>query len=94
MWQSVVGLSDYINESNEVVSVRVCQTLLSLISRYSAKFSQNGVKMADQEKIIDDIKKQVFMKNEIRYSNNYAKSIARTFDIEAVRLKLEMAYAD
>ena len=94
MWKSIQNMSSYIKEPNDVVSVRVCQTLLSLISRYSAKFRQNGVTEQQQEKIIDDISKKVYLKGQITYNNNYAKSIAKIFDIEAVRFKLEMAYTD
>ena len=94
MWDNVEEMSKYIDESNEVVSVRVCQTLMSLISRYSSKFHQNGVEFRSQEKIIDKINKKVYLNGEINYNNDYARSLAESFDIEAVRLKLEMAYAD
>ena len=87
-------MAGYIDENNEVVSVRVCQTLMSLISRYSAKFRQNGVKEERQEAILDKIEKKVYHDKEINYTNNYARSIAEAFDMEAVRLKLEMAYSD
>lgn len=94
MWKNIEDMSEYIDESNEVVSVRVCQTLLSMISRYSAKFRQNGVDAGSQEKILEHINKKVYQGGEISYSNDYARSIAESFDTEAVRLKLEMAYAD
>ncbi|MBQ9894470.1 MAG: serine/threonine protein kinase [Ruminococcus sp.] len=94
MWNNVEEMSKYIDESNEVVSVRVCQTLMSLISRYSSKFHQNGVDFRSQEKIIDNINKKVYLNGEINYNNDYARSLAESFDTEAVRLKLEMAYAD
>ena len=57
MWKNIEDMSEYIDESNEVVSVRVCQTLLSMISRYSAKFRQNGVDAGSQEKILEHINK-------------------------------------
>lgn len=94
MWKSIEELSAYINESNEVVSVRVCQTLLSLISRYSAKFRQNGVREQSQQDILDSISKKVYINGMITYNNNYARSIAESFDMEAVELKLDMAYAE
>lgn len=94
MWKNIEGMAGYIDENNEVVSVRVCQTLMSLISRYSAKFRQNGVKEERQEAILDKIEKKVYHDKEINYTNNYARSIAEAFDMEAVRLKLEMAYSD
>ncbi|MBR1823177.1 MAG: serine/threonine protein kinase [Ruminococcus sp.] len=94
MWKSIEEMSVYINENNEVVSVRVCQTLLSLISRYSAKFMQNGVRESSQQKILDSIAAKVYRNGDITYSNNYARSIAEAFDMEAVELKLEMAYAE
>lgn len=94
MWKNIEEMSEYIDESNEVVSVRVCQTLLSLVSRYSAKFRQNGVDAASQEQILEHINRKVYQGGEISYSNDYARSIAESFDTEAVELKLEMAYAD
>ena len=94
MWNNIENLSKYIDESNEVVSVRVCQTLLSLISKYSSKFSRKGIEMATQEEILDHIISKVYQDGEIAYSNDYARGIAESFNPDAVRLKLEMAYAD
>lgn len=94
MWKNIESMSIYIDESNEVVSVRVCQTLLTFISRYSAKFRQNGVDAESQEKILEQINKKVYQSGEITYNNSYARSIAECFDTDAVKLKLEMAYAD
>lgn len=93
-WQKIEEMSGYIDDSNEVVSVRVCQTLLSLISRYSQKFRQNGVTEESQKNILEKINKKVYLGGEISYSNDYARSIAEGFDTEAVELKLGMAYAD
>lgn len=94
MWENISGMAEYINESNEVVSVRVCQTLLTFISRYSLKFRQNGISYQSQEQILNSINKKVYHNGNITYSNNYARSIAECFDTEAVSMKLRMAYAD
>jgi hypothetical protein len=94
MWKNISDMSVYINEANEVVSVRVCQTLLTFISRYSLKFRQNGITYDEQAQILQSIEKKVYQNGSITYSNNYARSIAECFDTEAVSMKLKMAYAD
>ena len=50
--------------------------------------------MATQEEILDHIISKVYQDGEIAYSNDYARGIAESFNPDAVRLKLEMAYAD
>lgn len=94
MWENIENMDSYVEESNDVVSVRVCQTLLSFLSRYSAKFSKNGVEEERQRNILRHIEKKVYHNGEISYGNDYAKEIAESFDIEAVGMKLDMAYAD
>lgn len=94
MWHNIEEMSEYVDESNEVVSVRVSQTLLSLLSRYSSKFKQCGTSYDEQYKILERINKKIYKNGEITYMNDYAVSIVKTFDTEAVALKLEMAYAD
>jgi serine/threonine-protein kinase len=94
MWKNIEALAEYIDEPNDVVSVRVCQTLLSLLSKYSAKFSRNGVEQSTQEKILEHIVSKVYQNGDISYSNDYARSIAELFNPEAVHKKLDMAYAD
>ena len=95
MWSNITELAEYIDDSNEVVSARVCQTILSLISRYSAKFRQNGCTQESQLKILDHIQKKIYQSDgTITFQNNYSINIAENFDMDAVRLKLTMAYAD
>jgi len=94
MWDNIKNMEEEIDSSNEVVSARVCQTLLSLISRYSMKFRQNGCSEEEQLEIIAHISRKVYQDDDITYQNNYSIQIASNFDIEAVRQKLRMAYAD
>lgn len=94
MWKNLEALSFYIDEENEVVSARVCQTLLSLISRKAARFSRNGVTKSQQMEILTKIQEKVYRGGKITYSNVYAKEIAELFHVEDVKLKLDMAYAD
>ena len=87
-------MAEYIDEPNEVISARVCQTLLSLISRYSAKFRQMGITEESQVEILDRIDKKVYSDGNITYMNKYSINIAENFNIDAVRQKTEMAYSD
>ena len=94
MWEDILKVSEYINDKNEVVSARVCQTILSVLSRCSANFRQNGIEKSEILKIVSDIENKVYDNGKTSYRNNYSISIAEKFDTEAVRLKIEMAYAD
>lgn len=94
MWDSIRQMSAFANDSNEVISARVCQTLCTLISRYSPKFRQVGISQSDQEAILALIEDRLYQYGEISYTNTYSIGIAEQIDIEAVRLKLSMAYAD
>ena len=94
MWNNIEALSEYVDETNDVVSVRVCQTLLSLISIYSSKFSRNGVTEEAQKAILEHINNKVYQDGVITYSNDYARSIAESFNPDAVALKLDGIYAD
>ncbi len=94
MRKNVSDMAEYIDEPNEVISARVCQTLLSLISRYSAKFRQMGITEESQVEILDRIDKKVYSDGNITYMNKYSINIAENFNIDAVRQKTEMAYSD
>ncbi len=94
MWENIVEFSDYINDSNEVTSARVCQTLLSLISRYSVKFRQSGCTEDEQSAILDKVEKRVYSGKNMKFTNTYSMKIAENFEIGTVRKKIEMAYAD
>ena len=50
--------------------------------------------MEKQQEILDHIISKVYQDGEISYSNDYARSIADSFNPKAVQMKLEMAYAD
>lgn len=94
MWNSLKQMAEFVNDTNEVVGARVCQTLCTFISRYSAKFRQIGVKQSEQEAILDTIDGQLYKDGLLTYTNVYSIRIAETMDVDAVRLKLSMAYAD
>lgn len=94
MWKSILQMSAYINDPNEVISARVCQTLCTMISRYSPKFRQIGTAQPEQETILDRIEQKLRKNGVIAYTNNYSVGIAEQIDVDAVRLKLSMAYAD
>lgn len=95
MWDNIVQLSEYIDDNNEVVSARVCQTLLSLISRYSRNFKQIGIKKGEQMQLLDQIKGTIYnLDGSLKLLNSYSIDIAENFDIEAVVKKLNMAYMD
>ena len=94
MWNNISEMAEYIDEPNEVVNARVCQTLLTLLSRYSAKFGQIGIAEESQMEIIDRIDKKVYNNGEITYLNKYSINISTNFNIDAVRQKIEMAYSD
>ena len=94
MWKSMLQMSGYIDDFNEVISARVCQTLCSLISRYSPKFRQVGITEKQQTEILDRIEDKIYQNGEISYLNNYSVGIAEQIHIDAVRLKLAMAYAE
>lgn len=107
IWDNVKSLSAYIYEGNEIISVRVCQTLLSLISRNSAKFSLNGVKMSEQKKIFNEIYRRVANADyqeenavsddelkKVNYLNDNAIEIAKMLNFDDVYCKIKMAYAD
>lgn len=94
MWDSIQKLSAYADDPNEVISARVCQTLCTLISRYSPKFRLVGTKQSAQEAILDKISAKLYKNGAISYTNTYSVGIAEQIDVDAVRLKLSMAYAD
>ena len=94
MWDNLEKLSGYIDEDNEVVSARVCVTLSSLISKNSDKFRKNGIEKERMERILDKVNSKVSSNGKITYSNDYARSIASTIDIDAVKLKIDGVYAD
>ena len=94
VWNDILEITKYINDDNSVISARVCQTVLNLLSRYSVKFRRNGVTQEEIISIISDIENKVYINGEIFYDSETAVSIARNFDTEAVRIKVEMAYTD
>jgi len=95
IWENIIDMTDYINDANEVTSARVCQTLLTLISRYSAKFKQNQLTFEKQKAILDAVQQKVYdTSGKITYQNNYSVEIAQNFDLNAVELKLTMLYAE
>ena len=94
MWKNVSDMAEYIDEPNEVVSARVCQTLLTLLSRYSAKFSQIGISEQSQIEILDRIDEKVYSNGEVAYLNKYSIGISKNFNISAVKQKIRMAYSD
>ena len=94
MWESITQMSAFIDDFNEVISARVCQTLCSLISRYSPKFRQVGITEDQQAVILDRIEGKIRKDGAITYRNKYSVGIAEQIDVDAVRLKLSMAYAE
>ena len=94
LWMTLTDLREEIGDSNDIVSARVCQTLLSAISRFSGKFMQIGIEQSQQEEILDEITDRVYTKDgRVRYMNDHAADLAKRFDIAPVRLKVEMAYS-
>ena len=81
-------------DPDDVISARVCQTLCSLISRYSPKFRQVGIKKDQQAVILDRIEGKILRDGTITYRNKYSVGIAEQIDVDAVRLKLSMAYEE
>lgn len=94
MWNNISEMAEYIDEPNEVVSARVCQTLLTLISRYSAKFRQMGIVEQNLTEVLDRIDEKIYDNGNITYLNKYSISISKNFNVEAVRQKVKMAYSD
>ena len=94
MWNNISEMAEYIDEPNEVVNARVCQTLLTLLSRYSAKFGQIGITQQNQLDILDRIDKKVYVNGKVTYLNKYSINISKNFNINAVKQKIEMAYSD
>lgn len=94
MWENLESFSVFIDETNDMESVRVCQTLLHLISRYCGKFSRNGVTREQQEAVIDKIRNRVVSGSEIVYTNDIARSIAGSFNYDTVKKKIRGAYED
>lgn len=93
LWEKLSQTAEFINDPNDVVSARVCQTLLSFISRYSIKFKQIDVRQSDQKAILDSIESKVYGSDgSITYSNTYANRMAEDFDLGAVRESLHNAY--
>ena len=60
IWNDVKELSSYIDAEREIISVRVCQTILSLISRNAEKFSENGVQKSEQEEILNKVYRKIY----------------------------------
>ena len=95
IWQSISELKNDVDDTNEAVSARACQTLLNFISRYALRFNQSGVSYEEQTAIINQINDRVYNKdNEIVYVEKMYQEMAEKFNIEAVRSRVDMAYAD
>ncbi|MDE7364326.1 MAG: serine/threonine protein kinase [Ruminococcus sp.] len=95
IWQSISELKNDVDDTNEAVSARACQTLLNFISRYALRFNQSGVSYEEQTAIINQIYDRVYNKdNEIVYVEKMYQEMAEKFNIEAVRSRIDMAYAD
>lgn len=106
MWNNIKDLSMYIDEGNDVVSARVCQMLMSLISRNSAKFRINGVEKREQTEILDKIYFKVYNEDhreedyendgekKVTYSNVSAIEIAEMLHFKEAYSKVKMVYDD
>jgi hypothetical protein len=106
MWNNIKDLSMYIDEGNDVVSARVCQMLMSLISRNSAKFRINGVEKREQTEILDKIYFKVYNEDhrdedyendgekKVTYSNVSAIEIAEMLHFNEAYSKVKMVYDD
>ena len=94
MWGKIEALSEYIDDGNDVSSVRVCETLLSLLSKNSIKFKVAGIDKKAVDDIFEHIVKKVYDNGAISYTNEYAKEIAGTFNTDSVSERIESAYAD